>query len=455
MNTYPQTIKYLESFVDYERKAFFPYRESLKLGRVQELLKRTNVAYEKLKTIHIAGTKGKGSTATFCSSILAASGFKVGLYTSPHLSDFRERIQIVTGRRSAMRGRLISKNDVARIVEKMRPSLEALRLSRKFGKLSFFEVYTAVALRYFLEKKVDFVVLETGLGGRLDATNVVTPLVSIITHIGYDHTDKLGKKLSHIAAEKAGIIKKRVRVVSSSQRASVLAVLRKTCKKKQAPFFLSGKDFFTRIRHRDNRRTIFDFQFNERLMRHLTITLLGAYQVENASCAMAAVELLRAQAVLSGRIRFAEGLKSASIEGRFEIIRKKPLVVVDIAHNPLAFTALAENLKVYFPGKEIILIFAAAQDKDVRNMLNKIRSKHLILTSFKNPRAFAPQEIKKRCDLPRAVIAQDISQAFKIAQDLYTQDSLIVVSGSLFLVSEAKQLLQATRCRQNSKAHRA
>ena len=217
MKTYIQAKHYLDSFINYEKKSFFPYKKSLKLKRVEVLLKGLGTPYQKLRCLHIAGTKGKGSTAHFCATLLAYCGFKVGLYTSPHFFDFRERISVLNVKGGNLRNKIIPKKEVARILGKFTPYLKRVKPDKKSDALSFFEVYTAVAFEYFWEKRLDFVVLETGLGGRLDATNVVTPLVSIITHIGYDHMDKLGNTLQKIAYEKAGIIKPGIPVISCAQ----------------------------------------------------------------------------------------------------------------------------------------------------------------------------------------------------------------------------------------------
>ena len=213
--TYPETTRYLESFINYEKIPAYPYKESLKLERIKNFLAAIDNPQNALKCIHIAGTKGKGSTCAFVAYILRAAGYKVGLYTSPHLSDFRERIRILSYQSSAFSSQpvvdfegMISKNELTGLVEKLKPEIEKYNKNSKYGPLSFFEVYTTLAFIYFKEKKVDFAVLETGLGGRLDATNVVEPLVAAITPISYEHTQKLGVTLREIAAEKAGIIKR-------------------------------------------------------------------------------------------------------------------------------------------------------------------------------------------------------------------------------------------------------
>ncbi|MBU0693104.1 MAG: bifunctional folylpolyglutamate synthase/dihydrofolate synthase [Candidatus Omnitrophica bacterium] len=442
MKNYKEAKEYLDSFINYERCPNFAYKKSLKLERVKSLLRSLKIHYQKLKVIHIAGTKGKGSTAHFCAHLLAASGFKVGLYTSPHFFDFRERIRIMQNAKCKMQNDLISKKDVVKIVGEIRPYLEDFRITKELDKLTFFEVYTAIAFRYFIEKEVDFVVLETGLGGRLDATNVVMPIASIITHIGYDHTDKLGKRLVQIAYEKAGIIKRAVPVVSSSQRVSVLEVIRKKCKKQRAQMFLFGRDFKAEsVKIRKN-HTNFDFNFGNLELGHLKIFLKGKSQVENASCALAAISLLRERGLIKRKINVKEGLRNTKLCGRFEVVMKNPLVIMDIAHNPSSFSVLKENLKLYFPRKKVILIFAASEDKNVKGMLKEINFSHLVITRFHNPRSQEPLMIKEKCKLNDAFIAKDIKEAFKLAEMLCKRNFLILIAGSFFLVSEAKKILQ-------------
>ncbi|MCM8831660.1 MAG: bifunctional folylpolyglutamate synthase/dihydrofolate synthase [Candidatus Omnitrophica bacterium] len=448
MKNYQSATKYLNSFINYERKVFFPYKKNLKLKRVKKLLHELSIPFDKLKVIHIAGTKGKGSTATFCANILASSGFRVGLYTSPHLVDFRERIAILKKNKKGISKTLISKNDVIRIVNNFKPKIEKLRFTSKFGKVTFFEVYTAIAFKYFLEKNVDFVVLETGLGGRLDATNVINrPLISIITHIDYDHMDKLGNRLAQIAYEKAGIIKKKSLVISNYQRKSALKVILKKAKKEKAQFFLYKKDFFcTNIRFYKN-CSYFDFRFKNFELKNLKISLLGPHQIENVALALAAIYLLKEKKIIEEEINYRGGLLSSYIEGRFEIIKKNPLVILDVAHNPAAFGALAKNLKLYFPKKKIILIFAVSKDKDIKNMLNKLSGvDKYIFTSFSNPRSVSPQDIKKVSKISDAILTKDIKEAFRIAIKFYKKNYLILISGSLFLVGDAKNFFKRCRC---------
>ena len=440
---YQETVKYLDSFVNYENKATFSYGRSLKLERVKVLFQSLDIPYKSLPVIHIAGTKGKGSTATFCANILAASGFAAGLYTSPHFFDFRERIKIVrNSQKQGLKNSCISKSQIVRIVKEIRPILEKLRFTKTLGKLTFFEVYTAIAFKYFIEKGVDAAVLETGLGGRCDATNVASPLACIITHIGYDHTDILGKKLADIAYEKAGIIKRAVPVVCSLQRRSVAEVIDKKCKLMNTDLFVLRKDFTVRNVRIKKRGSRFDFCFQQALLRNLKLPPRGRCQVENAALAIAAVWLLKNRDFAEREIKYNEGLSGSFLEGRFEIARRLPLVIMDIAHNPSSFESLRQNLKEYFPAKKIILIFAASRGKDIKGMLAKINHAQIIITRFRNSRAMFAEEIQEKGRIKNAFITADIKEALKLAGKLYNRNSLILISGSFFLVSEAKKILK-------------
>lgn len=447
MSKYKQIRQYLDSFINYEKQADFAYCRVLKLERMKELLRRCDIACEKLKVIHIAGTKGKGSTAHFCADLLAGAGYKVGLYTSPHFFDFRERIILKYGgegsKPSRMINQMIPKKDVVRIVGEIIPYLEKLRFSPKLGKLSFFEVYTAVAFKYFVEKGVDFAVLETGMGGRLDATNVVTPLVSIISSISYDHTVNLGTRLRDIAFEKAGIIKSNGLVVCSQQRTAAQKVIKKQCRQMNADLFIYNRDFFaTGIKFKRD-YSVFDFKFNDDQNRGVKISLKGKRQVENACLGLAAMGLLRQKGFISGNLKIHNDLRNTVLNGRFETVCRSPLVVLDVAHNPDSFLVLGQNLKDYFPERSwIILIFAACKDKDIKRMLSNFSYSSLILTKFNSPRCFDPKELKDKYKLKQAVISQGIKEAFDLAGRIYQSKAIIVISGSFFLVSEAKRILK-------------
>ncbi|MCK4809328.1 MAG: hypothetical protein KAS99_00115 [Candidatus Omnitrophica bacterium] len=568
MSKYSEVKKYLDSFIDYERKCFFPYKKSLNLKRTEKLLSTLNLSYRDLKVIHIAGTKGKGSCATFCAYILAYSGYKVGLYTSPHFFDFRERIRIVTKHKlrdtgvqraeeiprktrvkdqPAIYSYMIAKKDVVKIVEEFKLSLERLRFTKRYGKLTFFEIYTAIAFKYFREKNLDFVVLETGLGGRLDATNVVIPLVSIITHIGYDHTQTLGKGLKDIAYEKAGVIKNNISVVSSSQRPSVLEQIKKRAKELNAPLYILGKDFYFCKVKLNGQSTVFDFYPPSRSKRpafsgkttamvvdsarggsafggecgknaaaadvtkaacfkadnlpkaviseyrghapemfhplainlfrnrgnsagtlrtkvklrpslecrdqsefcpkpvrisNLKLKLKGHHQIENASLVLAGLSILKKEGIINKNLEFKKGIKNSFIEGRFEIVKREPLIILDIAHNPSSFSALGKTINIYFPGREIILIFAASNDKDIKNMLNKVNFKNIIVTAFNNPRSLSCYDLQRRIGLKKTFAAKNVKEALNLGLEIYKKDSLILAAGSFFLIAEIKKLIK-------------
>lgn len=444
INKYKQANSYLNSFLNYEKKSFFPYKRSLNLERMYLLLKQLRVPYQRLKVIHIAGTKGKGSTAHFCAYLLAASGLKAGVFTSPHFFDFRERIKIVKKKQTGeIVENLISKADLVKIVEGLKRKTIELKLPENLGQVTFFEFFTALGFKYFLQKKVDFVILESGLGGRLDSTNVINPLVCIITHIGYDHMDKLGKKLSEITSEKAGIIKEGVPLICSSQRPESLRVIKNKCKSKDAMALFLNRDFKIKNLRVKRKYINFDFDSDNFSVKALEISLKGKCQAENASLAVAAVSLLEKRGIISKKINYKSGLKHCFLPGRFEIINKVPLTIVDIAHNVSSFSVLKESLKIYFPNKEIILIFSCSRDKDAGRMLKAIDYSWLILTSFNNPRSFSVLELKRIINEKSAYLADNVKEALRLAKDIYRKDCLIVVSGSIFLVSEAKRILQS------------
>jgi len=424
---FKESLKYLDTFINFEKKAFSA--ENFSLDKVRFLLKTLKVDYPRLKYIHIAGTKGKGSTAQFCASILAASGYKTGLYTSPHLIDVRERIQILSGAKA----RLIPRGKFATIVTYFKPLLEKIRKEN----FSFFEIYTALALQYFIDQKVDFVVLETGLGGRLDATNVVMPLISVITPIDYDHTLILGKSLKKIAYEKAGIIKKNVPVVSARQTIEAARVIKAMALAQQALLLILGKDFFSDHFVANCDGVTYNYVSNYLNINELKIKTIGRCQADNSALAIAALRVLE-RAGLCRRLNYRKGVRAARLPARFEVVCKNPLTVLDVAHNVVSFKALVENVKDYFSGKKIILIFAAVADKDFKAMLCLLKYERLILCGFDHPRCLVPEKIKKV--FSDGQLTKNISQAYALAKSFYKKDDLIVVAGSFFLAGEFLKL---------------
>ncbi len=440
ISSYKEAISYLDSFINYEKK-IPPYPRVWKLERVEALLRILNINYQNLKVIHIAGTKGKGSTAIFLSYVLASLGYKTGVFVSPHLDSYRERISTVYI--SPSKKRVVYKNIPASrftsIMNCFFPALEKWSQAR-WGKITFFEILTALSMKYFLDKNMDFVILECGLGGRLDATNVIErPLLSIITHIGYDHTHILGNSLKKIAQEKSGIIKKDSLVITARQKPSVLSVIEKNCKEKKVPFYILGKDFFCeKIRLRKS-HTLFDLRTKDMLIKNLKIVLKGEHQVENASLAVVSSLLLVKDREKFSISKIKQGLKNASVPGRFEA---KGNLILDIAHNLSSLLALKKSLNVYFPRYKIITVFALSKDKDAAKILGVVDSfsHKVIFTTTSNPRSQDPQYLRRI--LGRGEVEPDIKKALKKAFGMHEDNCKILITGSTFLVSQARKIIR-------------
>jgi len=415
---------------------------------MRRLLRFLGNPHQRLRAVHIAGSKGKGSTCAFVAGILREAGFKVGLYTSPHLLDVRERIRILQrpkGVPSESEGKTeknrISKKDFARLLGLIKPHAEKLR-ETNLGGLSYYEILTALAFLYFKEEECDFVVLETGIGGRLDATNVACSLVCAITPVSYEHTDVLGTTLEKIAAEKAGIIKCKQVVITAPQRPAALRIIKRRVKKCGADLFEIGKDI--RIKKRTSSssmsRQSFDVKGILSKYSRLKIGLLGEHQIVNAAVAIACVESLRTQRFEITREAIREGLKKTQWSGRLQMISQKPRVVLDAAHNQASASALKEALNKFFKFRRLTLVFGVSRDKDVRGILGELLplASRVILTKTQNPRALAPEAIKAsiKTNGKVVVLTGNPNKALKIARKKAKQQDLILVCGSLFLVGE-------------------
>lgn len=426
--TYKEAISYLDCFTDYEKTRDYVYNTSyFNLNRVRILLKYFDNPQNKFKSIHIAGTKGKGSTACMTAYILSASSYKVGLYTSPHLIDFRERIKVLKD----CKEKTISKNNVITLVEKIKNAI----INLPSYNYTTFELYTVLCFLYFAKEKVDFAVLEVGLGGRLDATNVVSPLVCGITSISYDHTKELGRTIEKIAYEKCGIIKKNSFVVSSSQKNKALKIIKKICKKRNAKLFYVGKDI--KIRNRENKFNIKGLFGN---YKNLSVPLIGRHQVINAATSIGIIEILTFYNILISKLEIKKGLSRTRLEGRIQIVRKRPFVIIDGAHNKDSAKCLKQTIKENFSYKKLFLIFSVFQDKDIKGILKELSpiGDVIILTKVKSKRVVEAtlliQYLKRYKNI---VVCDNIERAIKYALKVAKACDLILITGSFYLVGEA------------------
>ena len=391
MMTYEAALSYLYALTDYEQKSPQRYApENFDLERMEHLLSLLGSPHKELRTVHVAGTKGKGSTSAMVASILESQGYRVGLYTSPHLHTFRERIRT--------NGHLIAPSEVADLADEIKPFADQV------SGITTFEVITALALCHYRRKRVDIAVLEVGLGGRLDATNVVVPEVSVITSLSYDHVALLGNTLTDIAREKAGIIKPGVPVVSSPQQAEALSVLAAVCQEKGCRFTLVGRDW-TWARGEASLdgqrfelccRAAEDRFVPSRPCLSLWLPLLGEHQVVNATTAVATAATLRNRGWSVTKDAVALGLHRVYWPGRLEILNRRPMLVVDSAHNADSAQKLMQALRQYFGSVQVILIFGASHDKDIDGMLREFipNVQEIILTRSDHARAADPEQLQ-------------------------------------------------------------
>ncbi|HIC93960.1 MAG TPA: bifunctional folylpolyglutamate synthase/dihydrofolate synthase [Anaerolineae bacterium] len=439
MLTYEEALDYIYSFTDYEKGTSYRYApEFFDLARMERLLALLDNPHRRFPSVHIAGTKGKGSTAAMTASVLQAAGYRTGLYTSPHLHTFRERIRVD--------GQLIERAEVLALAKRLRPLVEGIE------GITTFEIMTAMAFLHFVERRVDFAVLEVGLGGRLDATNVVTPLVSVITSLSYDHTHVLGHTLAQIAREKAGIIKRGVPVVSAPQAPEAMAVIEQVCRERGAELLVVGRDWTWEAGETNLEGQWFKVASGKWQMANLRsqnpsrsfwIPLLGRHQLINATVVVAAVEVLRQRGVRISEDGLREGLRRVRWPGRLEVLGRRPFLVVDCAHNADSAQKLAAALRELFAYRDLILIFGASADKDIRGMMRALLplAREVILTRAHHPRAADPGALweEARSLGWEAAIGGDVADALSQALELADEDDLVCVTGSTFVVAEARE----------------
>lgn len=462
-NSYDDTISFLLDAIDYEKISKYKYdASSFNLDRMERLLQEAGNPHCDLKAVHVAGTKGKGSTATVIAAILQEAGLKVGLFTSPHLINLEERIKI--------NGSEISRVDICRVVNVFRPFIERKRKKDLYLSPTFFETLTAIALSYFKEAMVDVAVMEVGLGGRLDSTNIISPLVSIITSIGYDHTDKLGHTLTQIAFEKAGIIKSGVPVVSAPQDDEALSVIEAMCTEKESPLFLVGRDVTVEeimpVSAGGNCTAVDGMVAGSRFCvttenhpyREVFIPLPGRHQVINCASAIAAAEIAvkgvcnsTAPSVWdTGWVRAVRAsLAALNCPGRIEVIAKAPLVIVDSAHTVESVHALRITIEQYIGARDVTLVLGISQDKNIEGVLDELLPfvASAIFTSTDNPRSADPIELKRLAEERannKCYAIPDITDAISLAERITDKTGLICITGSTFLAGAARRRLRVT-----------
>jgi dihydrofolate synthase / folylpolyglutamate synthase len=446
-------VRYLAGRIDYERALAVPYgRGEFRLDRMRELLARLGNPERRMPIIHLAGTKGKGSTAAMIGGVLTAAGYRVGLFTSPHIDRVEQRI--------AIDGQPCSGEELVALVERLKPVVAAMdRLpaspdSPAENQPTYFEITTAMALVHFAQRRVRAAILEVGLGGRLDSTNICQPVVSVITNISFDHTQQLGNTLAAIAREKAGIIKPGVPVVSGVVEDEPRAVIREICAERNSPLVELGVDFHFNYhppRQRDS-AAMPTVDFRDRrgdAYRGLTLRMLGRHQAANAAVALAALGEMRRMGWELPEAAVRAGLAAVACPARIEIVARQPLVVIDAAHNRASVEALVAVLQESFAAGRRWLIFATTQGKDLRGMLEVLLPAfdRVILTRYTdNPRSVPPEtlaDVAESLTGSRPPIAATPAEAWDAARRAAAAEDLICVTGSFFLAAEIRGIMSS------------
>jgi len=432
-----QALEYLDSFVNYEKESSRAYPEVFKLDRMRVLMRELGNPQNAFDSVIVAGSKGKGSTCLFLSSILRMENLKVGLYTSPHLLDVRERIQV--------NGLWISEARFTEQLSKFKKIFEEYSWRKNLP--TYFEVLTALAFCHFKELKVQVAVLEVGLGGLYDSTNVVSSKVAGLVPISLEHTDKLGKTVSKIAVQKCGVIKGREIVVSSAQSSEAANVIEAACLDREAELFRVGKEI--RVQERDFTEDTqrFDIKTPWGNFYDLETRLRGRHQLENAAVAIGLAKALEKKvprlSVSEEAVR--QGVSDARWPGRLEKIADRPRVVLDGAHNVDSARKMLEGIKRHFRFSDLILVFGSSADKDVEGMIREVLTEAdcLIVTQSSHPRAMPAQKIASLIENSGKEVFVEASakNALEKARSLADADDLIVVTGSLYLVGEMRQQL--------------
>lgn len=440
IDSFSAAVNYLFEQTDFERMRVVQYDEdTFKLDRMRTILKAIGNPQEKVAMIHVAGTVGKGSTVAMISSVLKGSDYTVGTYTSPHLIDVRERIVV--------NGEMIPEEVFTDLLKGI------VRVAIKLDLVpTFFELVTAVAFKYFADEAVDIAVIETGLGGRLDSTNVITPLMTLITKIDLDHTNILGDTVEAIAREKAGIFKPSIPAISAHQDEATTAVLRECAETTRTEIKVIAQDIEFSSRFgggadgKQHTRICVITEDNQYM--HIPVPLDGEHQATNCALAIAAIDQLKKLGYTFDEVSIYDSLANTTISGRMEVVWERPRILVDGAHNPTSLQTLIKSVGAHIPYDSMVCVFGCCQDKDVAGMLEKISlgaDKIIFTKASGNPRAAEPHLLQKQFEEisgKMTQVAETLPEALEIAAQASSRDDLICVTGSFYLVGETKSHLQ-------------
>ncbi len=441
---YKEAIKYLYERTDYEKEKHLRYNvTTFNLERMEKLLSLVGNPHKKVPTVHIAGTKGKGSTATMLAKMLEANDYTVGLYTSPHVVHLHERIVV--------NSKMISEPEMLGLLNRIYAPVEKIA---KTEQVSFFEIMTALAFMNFVDADVDIAVIETGLGGRLDSTNVIRPEVVGITSLSIDHQHQLGDTIDSIAREKAGVFKRGVPVITVEQEPEAMRVLRLRATAVKAPLSVTGSDidFSQRFEtsREDGPHTRICLTTPTSKFEHLRVPLYGKHQAINCGLALAMLDKLKSSGYEIDDEKATEGLNEVSLTGRMEMICDDPRIMIDAAHNAASIRALIHAIGQNIPYDSMVVIFGCNSDKDVEGMLHELRygADKVIFTRSNSAKAMSPEELAdmytemcgKMCQT-----ATTLGEALRLAKSAVDMEDLICITGSFYLIGEAKMRFQPTQ----------
>ncbi len=434
-------MKYLSECTDYEKETRLRYNvTTFNLARMEKLLSLVGNPHKKIPTVHIAGTKGKGSTATMLARMLESNGYKIGLYTSPHVLHLHERIVVDS--------QMISQSEMLGLMNRIYAPAEKMA---KTDATSFFEIMTALAFMYFVDEKVDLAIIETGLGGRLDSTNVITPQLVGITSLSIDHQFQLGKTIDSIAKEKAGVFKRGVPIVTVLQHPDAMAVLKSRANSVRAPLHVTGDDIDFSYRFETSREegphTRICLTTPTSRFEHIKVPLYGKHQAINCGLALAMLDKLKSSGYEIDNNKAAEGLSNVSLSGRMEMICQDPRIMIDAAHNAASIKAVIHAIGQNIPYDSMVIIFGCNADKDIKGMLHQIQfgADKVIFTRSNSAKAMSPNELGEMyaeiCGNKMYQTASSLGEALRLAQSAVGKEDLICITGSFYLIGQAKARL--------------